>query len=631
VGTFDRGASVLLEAVPDVGYHFTGWAGGLTGNTNPAFITMEGDQSVSLGFASDTYVLLLSGVGGGVKVNGVYHALPDSVILPYNSTLILEAAPADGWHFTGWSGDVRGAESPTALFMDSDKSVSVEFALDEHMLNLSGIGSGSAKVDGEDVALPWSGVFSHGDVVVLEAVPGAGAHFTCWSGDLSGAANPTWVVVDATKNIVASFALNTYTLTIAGTNGSVKVNGALKALPWSGPFAAGELVNLEAIPAQGYHFVSWSGALTGSANPTAIAMDGDRLVLAEFAVNSYTLSVTGVHGTLMVDDVAETVPYSASYDYGAVVTLEAVPDVGYEFVGWSGDVTGTANPLDITIAGDMAVVANFRLGHHSLSLSGAGGMVKVDGVARALPWVGQYDYGSVVELEAAPDSCMRFLAWSGDLLGRESPVTLTMDTSKNITAEFSSIVVFRDVACDFWAVAEVAACYYEGIVQGFPDGSYQPTLPISRDQMGVYISRALAGGDAGVPEGPAQSTFSDVGVDHWAFKYVEFAAANHVVVGYPDGSYQPAATLDRAQMAAFIARAVVTPTGDQGLVGYTPPAAPSFPDVAPDHWAYRYIEYIADPARGVTKGYPDGLYHPESPCTRDQMAVYVQRAFQLPL
>jgi hypothetical protein len=42
------------------------------------------------------------------------------------------------------------------------------------------------------------------------------------------------------------------------------------------------------------------------------------------------------------------------------------------------------------------------------------------------------------------------------------------------------------------------------------------------------------------------------------------------------------------------------------------------------------VEYIAQPAIAVTLGYPDGLYHPEYACTRDQMAVYVARAFQLP-
>jgi hypothetical protein len=53
--------------------------------------------------------------------------------------------------------------------------------------------------------------------------------------------------------------------------------------------------------------------------------------------------------------------------------------------------------------------------------------------------------------------------------------------------------------------------------------------------------------------------------------------------------------------------------------------------VATSFWAYKYVEYIAQPSVGVTKGYPDGDYHPEYICTRDQMAVYVARAFKLPV
>jgi hypothetical protein len=150
--------------------------------------------------------------------------------------------------------------------------------------------------------------------------------------------------------------------------------------------------------------------------------------------------------------------------------------------------------------------------------------------------------------------------------------------------------------------------------------------------MAVYISRALAGGDAAVPTGPSTATFSDVPTDYWAFKYVEYAAAQNVVQGYSDGTYKPTDQVDRGQMAVFIARSIYTPTAARlNLTGYTPPATATFPDVPTTFWAYEYVEYIAQPAIGVTKGYPDGDYHPEYVCTRDQMAVYIQRAFQLPL
>jgi hypothetical protein len=82
-------------------------------------------------------------------------------------------------------------------------------------------------------------------------------------------------------------------------------------------------------------------------------------------------------------------------------------------------------------------------------------------------------------------------------------------------------------------------------------------------------------------------------------------------------------------MAVFVARAIVDPTGDLGLTGYTPPDTPSFPDVDAGFWAYKHVEYIK--SKNVTGGYLDGNYHPEYVVTRDQMAVYVARAFQLPL
>jgi Tol biopolymer transport system component len=183
----------------------------------------------------------------------------------------------------------------------------------------------------------------------------------------------------------------------------------------------------------------------------------------------------------------------------------------------------------------------------------------------------------------------------------------------------------------YWALWEIEAAYAAGIVQGYSDGTYKPTDPVTRDQMAVYISRALAGGDAKVPTGPATATFSDVPIDYWAFKYVEYAVTQNVVKGYSDGTYKPTDQVTRDQMSVFIARAIATPTVGVDLVNYTPPTTATFPDVPTNFWAYKYVEYIAQPGIGVTKGYPDGDYHPEYICTRDQIAVYVARAFKLPV
>jgi hypothetical protein len=187
--------------------------------------------------------------------------------------------------------------------------------------------------------------------------------------------------------------------------------------------------------------------------------------------------------------------------------------------------------------------------------------------------------------------------------------------------------LMRDVPLDHWANDEVEACVNAGIVTGYDDGSYRPSLAVTRDQMAVYIARALAGGDASVPSGPASATFFDVPPSHWAYDHIEYVVALDVVEGYSRNRYMPNGVVDRAQMAVYIARSIATPTGEAGLVGYVPSAPRNFPDVPPAHWAYLHVEYCSE--NGVVEGCEDGLYHPESAVTRDQLAVYVARAFGL--
>jgi len=194
--------------------------------------------------------------------------------------------------------------------------------------------------------------------------------------------------------------------------------------------------------------------------------------------------------------------------------------------------------------------------------------------------------------------------------------------TRHITASFS------DVPPEHWAYGQIMSCVEAGIVYGYAwDKTYRPELVVDRAQMAVYISRALAGSDGAVPEGPPTATFPDVLTDHWAYRYIEYCYANGVVTGYWDG-YHPAETVDRAQMAVYVARAMVAPEERPDLPSYTAPTTATFPDVPTDHWAYRYIEYCY--ANSVVTGYWDG-YHPAETVDRAQMAVYVQRAFDLPM
>ena len=190
---------------------------------------------------------------------------------------------------------------------------------------------------------------------------------------------------------------------------------------------------------------------------------------------------------------------------------------------------------------------------------------------------------------------------------------------------------FADVSLDCWAWAAVMAAARAHIVTGYGDGTYHPEYQVTRDQMAVYVARALVtpSGDAGIPDPDSPPTFPDVPATHWAYKQIEYAVSQHVVVGYADGTYQPQLVVDRGQMAVYIARALVAPSGDAGIPDPEPPN--TFPDVPGEDgtwaWCQKHVEYLA--GQGIVTGYSDGYYHPEYPVTRDQMAVYVARAFGL--
>jgi PKD repeat protein len=217
------------------------------------------------------------------------------------------------------------------------------------------------------------------------------------------------------------------------------------------------------------------------------------------------------------------------------------------------------------------------------------------------------------------------------------PVTLTVSNdygSDTETKERYIRVTFTDITRDYWAALEILACVDAGIVKGYGDGTYRPTGIVTRDQMAVYIARALVipTGDAAIPDPEPPPTFSDVLADHWAYKHIEYCVANHIVVGYAvDNTYRPGEKVNRGQMAAYVARAIYSPRGipPDDLPGYAPPAVPRFPDVPTDHPFYKYVEYVA--GVGVVQGYGDGTYRPADLVNRGQMAVYVARAFKLPI
>jgi hypothetical protein len=83
-------------------------------------------------------------------------------------------------------------------------------------------------------------------------------------------------------------------------------------------------------------------------------MDSDKTVIATFTeIPEYTLSIS------IVGNGAVSYSGSSPYQEGEIVTLTATPSTGYEFSGWSGDLSGSVNPEQLIMDSDKTVIAIF--------------------------------------------------------------------------------------------------------------------------------------------------------------------------------------------------------------------------------------------------------------------------------
>ena len=148
---------------------------------------------------------------------------------------------------------------------------------------------------------------------------------------------------------------STSTVTVASTQtlAAKTVGNGTITLDKSGPLHYGDVVKLTAVPSAGWGFTTWSDALAGSINPASVTMDSDKIVIATFTQNQYTLTVRIVgNGTVALDR-------AGPYYYGDVIHLTAAPNEGWNFSRWTGVLAGTNNPNTITIDSDKAVTAVF--------------------------------------------------------------------------------------------------------------------------------------------------------------------------------------------------------------------------------------------------------------------------------
>lgn len=486
-----RGSAKSFELLPNTGYHVDSLLvdGVKTDSTSGyTFPAVNGNHTIRVVFAINHYtVTATAGTHGTIAPAG-----PTDV--SYGDSLSFTLTPDTGYHVAGLTVDGGSVGAPATYVLhgiSADHNVVASFSINVYTITPAAGQHGTIS--------PSSPVnVDHGADTTFTMNPDAGYHVDSILVDgvlIGNGLTHTFTNVTGNHSIRAVFAINTYTLTVNASNGSVAKN------PDQPLYDHGTSVQLTPTAAAGYHFVDWSGDASGNANPLTVVMDGNKTITANFAVNTYTLTITANNGSVGKN------PDQPNYDHGSVVALTATPNPGYHFVDWTGDASGASDPLNLTMDGNKNVTANFAINLYAImATAGANGSISpadtthvphgggqsylfspaagyhvaqvlVDGnpvdslsgytfsnvtgdhtisVAFALnqytlnvnvvgagtvdknPNQPTYGHGSTVTLTANPSPGLHFVAWSGDALGSTNPLSLLMDGNKNVTATFAT-------------------------------------------------------------------------------------------------------------------------------------------------------------------------------------------------
>ena len=191
-GVYAPGTTVTLTPTAPANWQFDHWEGDLTGNANPASITMDANKTVTAVFLP-LYALAINTMG-----DGSVQLIPPGGIYLAGTSVTMAARPGVTSQLDHWEGDYNNIGYAPTIVMDSNKTVTAVFT-PLYTLTINMVGQGFA------FAVPHHTYYQRFDSVLLNATPIAGWHFQHWEGDIDGAFLPYTLEMDASKVITAVF------------------------------------------------------------------------------------------------------------------------------------------------------------------------------------------------------------------------------------------------------------------------------------------------------------------------------------------------------------------------------------------------------------------------------------------
>jgi len=178
----------------------------------------------------------------------------------------------------------------------------------------------------------------------------------------------------------------------------------------------------------------------------------------------------------------------------------------------------------------------------------------------------------------------------------------------NTTPE-QPMITFNDTI-DHWAQEMIGELAGQGIITGYPDGSFRPNEFIQRQHVALLFYRAFK-----FEPTRQAATFLDVDPNNSYYEAIMTLQQAGIVDG-SGGKFDPTAFLTRAQMAKIVALALKLEPG----------GASTFQDVPTTHWSYAYIASLEE--NGIVLGY-NRKFRPDEPVTRAELVAMLFRALNL--
>lgn len=248
-----------------------------------------------------------------------------------------------------------------------------------------------------------------------------------------------------------------------------------------------------------------------------------------------------------------------TYPNGTVVDLNKVPaKEGYIFTGWYSDAALTNKITDVTMNGSKTVYAGWKA-------------ATVPGMLN--------DYDHFAYVIGYPDGMVQ----PNGQITRAEIATIFFRLLKpevrdgNLTTQNP----FEDVKQGDWYNKPVSTMVKLGIVNGRTTTTFAPNAPITRAELATICARF----DETVVDN-GNLTFSDV-ANHWAYKEIGHAAALGWLMGYPDGTFLPDASITRAETMTLINRVLQRiPETESDLL----PDMVKWPDNVSTQWYYLAVQ-----------------------------------------